>query len=52
MLMITGAIILNAGAIALTSNRSDGLTVLAFPLGLFLRIGGIVEHVQSTKAQG
>ena len=51
MIMITGAIILNAGAIALTSNRSDGLAVIAFPLGLFLLIWGIVEHVKSTKAK-
>ena len=51
MLMITGAIILNAGVIAITSNRSDGMAVLAFPLGLFFLIWGVVEHVKGSKAK-
>lgn len=52
MPMITGAIILNAGVLAMTSNRADDMAVFAFPLGLFFLIWGVVEHVKRPEAAG
>jgi uncharacterized membrane protein HdeD (DUF308 family) len=51
MLMITGAIILNAGVLAMTSQRSDDMAVLALPLGLILLVWGIVDHVRRPKVR-
>lgn len=51
MLMLTGAILLHAGVVAITSNQSEGLSVVAFPLGLFFLIWGVLDHRQSAKSE-